>query len=188
MNISQTAHVKTAARQYNVDFNWWPIDWLANYTKKKQRKTITDTSIAIRENIDLINNSCARQNIFFQQINELFSGLVNRLAAHMKKEEEDLFPVIREIIQAKELNRCINRVAWDKMECLIEQLNDEHDVESKRLKLSMQLRDNDQIYKGCSKEIKTLYTGLVEFEQDFELHIYLQSKLLFPKLMILNMR
>src|ERR1700733_15099225 len=134
MNMAQSLQVKIATSQYSVNYNSWPIDWLANYVEKKQRKVITEDSIFIRQNIRLI--STAHRNIAFKRLDELFTGLVDRMRAHMKKEEENLFPIIREMVHAKEMDLRISRVTRDKIEWIMELLDAEHNIESRRLKLS----------------------------------------------------
>jgi regulator of cell morphogenesis and NO signaling len=182
MAITQSVQTKIVMRQHKVDFNSWPLDWLSNYIEKLQRKTVAEKSKVILQNIGSIRNSCTKRNNYFLQLEELFTESVNRLSAHMKKEEQHLFPFIREMVQAKELNHRINRIELDRIEWLIEILNDEHDSEKKQLQLSTELRENCVALSNFSKPVSSLLTGLTEFEKSFELHTYLQFNFLFPKI------
>lgn len=180
MNITQKHKTKTVILQHKVDYNSWPLEWLANYIEKLQRKTITDKSKAILQNINLIKN----KNHCFLQLEEFFKASVTRLSAHMKKEEQDLFPFIREMVHAKELNRRIHWIGLNKIESLIELLNSDHAVEKKLLKSSEELRENCIATSNGSRLVRTLFTGLAEFEQACELHVDLQYKFLFPKILV----
>jgi regulator of cell morphogenesis and NO signaling len=182
MTMTQIIPQKMLMQQHKVDYNSWPLDWLANYIEKLQRKTVTEKSEVILQNISLIRNNCGKRNNYFLQLEELFTESVNRLSAHMKKEEQHLFPFIREMVQAKELNRRINRIELDRIEWLIEILNDEHDSEKKQLLLSTELRENCVGLSNFSKPVSFLLTVLTEFEKSFELHTYLQINFLFPKI------
>jgi regulator of cell morphogenesis and NO signaling len=182
MAITQSVQTKIVMQQHKVDFNSWPLDWLANYIEKLQRKTVTVKSELILQNIGLIKNNYGKRNNYFLQLEELFTESVNRLSVHMKKEETHLFPFIREMVQAKELNRCINRIELGKIEWLIEILNDEHNTEKKQLKLSTELMENCMALSNFNKPVSSLITGLTEFEKSFELHTYLQFHFLFPKI------
>ena len=182
MNLTQG--VKTIMPKHKINYNSWPLDCLANYIEKLQHKTITDKSKSILQNMTLVKSSCTIPNNYFMQLEDLFTESVNRLSAHMKKEEQHLFPFINEMMQAKELNRGINRIALDKIEWLIELLNDEHAIERKRLKSGAELRANCIAISNVNRPLNTLLTGLAEFEEACELHIDLQYKFLFPKILI----
>ncbi len=77
----------------------------------------------------MIKRSCITSNNYFLQLEALFKEFVNRFSAHMEKEEQQLFPFIRKMMLAKEMNRCFNRTALNNIEWLIELLNDERAVE-----------------------------------------------------------
>jgi regulator of cell morphogenesis and NO signaling len=180
MNMNQNQKTKMVILRHKVDYNSWPLEWLANYIEKLQRKTIADKSKAILQNINLIRS----KNHYLLQLEEFFRESVTRLSAHMKKEEQYLFPFIREMVQAKELNRRIHWIGFDKIESLIELLNCEHAVEKIRLKSSAEIRENCIAVSNVSSPVRTLFTGLAEFEQACELHIHLQYKFLFPKIIV----
>jgi regulator of cell morphogenesis and NO signaling len=178
--MTQHQKTKMIILQHKVDYNSWPLEWLANYIEKLQRKTVKEKSVALLQNISLIKN----KSHYILQLEEFFKESVNSLSAHMKKEEEDLFPLIRKMLQAKELNRRINWIGLDKIESLIELLNSEHAIEKIRLKSSAELRKNCIAASNVSKPVRTFFTGLAEFEQACELHIDLQYKFLFPKILV----
>jgi regulator of cell morphogenesis and NO signaling len=182
MNITQGLSAKIGLQQHKVDYNSWPIDWLANYIEKLQRKTITEKSKSILENIGSIKDTCNYQNNYFIELEVLFTQYVTRLCAHTQKEEQHLFPFVRKMIQAKELSRCINPVETEKIEGLIKLLNNEHAAENNQLKLSAALKQNYEPTANLNRQVNTLFTALLTFEQAFELHIYLQSNFLFPKI------
>ena len=182
MNTTESLSAKIGLQQHKVDYNSWPIDWLANYIEKLQRKTLTEKSKAIQQNISLVRASCINQNNYFMQLEALFTQSATRLWAHTQKEEQHLFPFVRKMVQAKELNRCINPIETEKIEALIKLLNTEHAAENNQLKLSATLKQNYEPTANLNRQVNTLFTALVAFEQAFELHIYLQANFLFPKI------
>jgi len=172
--------------QYKVDYNSWPIDWLANYIEKKQRRSITETAKAIRQKLSLIYSKYGNSNSNLLQIEMLFNESIKQLYQHMKKEEESLFPFIREMMLAKELNRGIKGLAFAKTETVIMLLNEDHKIESQRLKLIVQLQNSYTAFSTYCKMHKALFAMFRDFQEDLELHIYLQSKFLFPKVIAMK--
>jgi regulator of cell morphogenesis and NO signaling len=168
---------------YKVDYNSWPLDWLANYVEKKQRKSLTEISKAIRPKLTLMVSLHRSYNSDLLQMEMLLNDSIKQLNDHMKKEETGLFPFIRELILAKELKKGVNQDAFVKIEALILLLNEDHNRESQRMKLISQKNDSCTALGTYSKMHKVLFTGLSDFQEELELHIYLQSKFLFPKIM-----
>ena len=174
------------SNQYKIDYNSWPIDWLTNYIEKKQRRSIIETTKAIRQKLGLIYNIHGNFNSGLLQFEMLFNESVTGLFAHMKKEEAAFFPLVREIIHARELRGRMNRSLFDKIEAVIQPLNNEHKIENQRLKLMAQLKHSHEPFEGTCRIHEALFALLKDFLEDFELHIYLQCKLLFPKVIAMK--
>ena len=167
---------------YKVDYNSWPLDWLANYIEKKQRRSLTEKSKAIGSRLSFMSGLHRNYNSDLIQIKMLLNESIKQLYDHMKKEEAGLFPFIRELILAKELNKGINRHALVKIEAFIMELNEDHERESQRLKLFSKMKNNYTSFGTYGKMHKTLLNTFRDFQEGLELHIYLQSKFLFPKI------
>ena len=167
---------------YKVDYNSWPIDWLVNYIEKKQRLSITETTKTIRQKFSLIYSFYGNRNSDLLQMEKLFNESVKQLYAHMKKEEAGLFPLIREMMLARELNQDIKRPAFATIEAAVMILTEDHKRESERLKWISQIKNSYTALGTSSKMHKALFAILRGFQEDLELHIYLQSKFLFPKI------
>jgi len=165
---------------YKVDYNSWPLDWLANYIEKKQRRSMTKISKAIGPKLSSMRKN---YNSELLQMERLVNESIEQLFDHMKKEEAGLFPFIREVITAKELCQRINRHAFFEIEALILLLNEDHKRESQRLKLIAQAKNNYTALGNYAKMHKALFVTFSDLQEALELHIYLQSKFLFPKIM-----
>lgn len=182
MNITPVIPAKILFEKHKVDYNSWALDWLAYYIEKLQRKTVIERSKEILLNIQQINRCRVTHNGYFIELEKYFVERVNWLVKHMCKEEEQLFPFVRKIILARELNQTINNPEMNKMEGLIQLLNDEHARESGNMNLSMEIKGDCLLKSNFSKPVNNLLAGLAEFEQAWELHSYLQSNFLFPKI------
>ena len=86
----------------DIDFNAWPLDLLADYVEKTHHRYVEEKSEML---IPYLNKLCkvhGERHPELFEINELFLGSAQDLAAHMKKEELILFPFIRKMVEAKQ--------------------------------------------------------------------------------------
>lgn len=110
------------------------------------------------------------------KVHKLFHGLKTELEQHLIKEEEILFPMIKEYEKkpSKELLKRISTV--------MEETEDEHEMAGGVLK---ELRKITQEYNvpedGCSTYCKT-FDKLQELEADLFQHIHLENNILFKQL------
>jgi regulator of cell morphogenesis and NO signaling len=169
-----------------VNYKSWPLDCLANYIEKLQCKTVTETANMIYQQTRLVRSLYATQHNIFLELEKQFSEMVKRLSIHMRKEEQHLFPFVREMILNKEINQAINRRALERIACLIDKLKEDHEVEKKSLQLSAELRENYLVVANVSRPVIKLLTALIEFAQACELHIKLQNTILFPTIIALK--
>ena len=186
MNMTQNPEAKKAGATHKLDYKSWPPDCLANYIEKLQRKTITDTAKMIFQHIRLVRSCCATQDNIFLELEKVFTQMVNRLSAHMRKEEQHLFPFIRKMMLDKEINQGINRFELEKITWLIDKLKEDHEVEKKKLRLSTELWEKYLGVADVNRPIRNLLTVLNDFEQACELHIKLQNTILFPAIIALK--
>ena len=160
-----------------IDYGCWHLEWLAHYIEKLQRKTIEEKSGLIMQNF----RSFSTRNDFVIQLENSFRQSVCRLQEHMLKEEQHLFPFIREIVQAKELKLHIDGIGTARIEALIHILNDEHANEKIHLNSRAELRANCMAASKVNAPLEALLTSVAGFDQACQLHMDLQYDFLFPK-------
>jgi regulator of cell morphogenesis and NO signaling len=109
-------------------------------------------------------------------MNEVFQALTGDLMPHMMKEEQILFPFIRNLEEGRNSEACFPTV-----QSPIRVMEMEHEAVGAMLS---ELRSLSQGYQvpadGCAS-FKSLYAGLLAVEQDTHLHIYLENQILHPR-------
>ncbi|WHH57787.1 iron-sulfur cluster repair di-iron protein [Petroclostridium sp. X23] len=110
------------------------------------------------------------------KVHKLFHNLKTELEQHLIKEEEILFPMIKEY-DASPSKDLLNRI-----DTVIKETEDEHETAGGVLK---ELRKVTQEYKvpedGCGTYCKT-FEKLQELESDLFQHIHLENNILFKQL------
>jgi regulator of cell morphogenesis and NO signaling len=116
------------------------------------------------------------------RINGCFQAMRQDLLPHLDKEEQILFPFIRNL----EAGQAPSGHCFGSVENPIRAMQNEHEQVGDILR---DLRDLTHDYTppedGCGS-YRSLFLGLHSLEQDLHLHIYLESHLLFPRAIALE--
>lgn len=110
------------------------------------------------------------------KVHKLFNTLRTELEGHLVKEEEFLFPVIKEYGEEKTKD---NR---DKVLELIKELEEEHTGAGDIIKELREITDHYNVPKGACKTFELTYKKLMEVEQDTFQHIHLENNILFKNI------
>jgi regulator of cell morphogenesis and NO signaling len=115
------------------------------------------------------------------QLRSAYSSIRSELEAHLMKEEQILFPLIKktEAFVAgggeKPISLC-GSVANP-----IRQMEVEHDAAGNELTVIRKLTGGYQLPEGACPTFAALYEGLAAMEADLHEHIHLENNILFPK-------
>ncbi len=110
------------------------------------------------------------------EISSLFENLMADLLPHLQKEEQILFPYIRNLEEGKGSEACFGSVQGP-----IAAMQDEHEQAGEILRRLKTLTDDYTAPQDACGSYRSLYMGLQALEVDLHLHIYLESHLLFPR-------
>jgi regulator of cell morphogenesis and NO signaling len=114
-------------------------------------------------------------------LNRAYTAVRNELEAHLMKEEQILFPMIKAteafVIDGgkRPVSHC-GSVANP-----IRQMEAEHDDAGNELAVMRQLTGNYQLPPDACPTFAALYEGLEALEADLHEHIHLENNILFPK-------
>ena len=116
-----------------------------------------------------------------QDLNHLFFALRDELISHMMKEEQVLFPIIKQIEKSKKEGSEIPSFHCGSVNNPIQAMEHEHETAGLALKTMRQLtNDYTPPAEACTK-FKALYAGLAELEADLHIHIHKENNILFPR-------
>ncbi|MBZ5647416.1 MAG: iron-sulfur cluster repair di-iron protein [Acidobacteriia bacterium] len=117
-----------------------------------------------------------------EQVQVAFGELGNELAAHMMKEEQILFPFVKQMSSGKGCGpSCFGTVQNP-----IRVMMMEHDGAGEKLREMRQATQNYTLPQDSCFSYGTLFSALVEFEQDLHQHIHLENNILFPRAIALE--
>lgn len=136
----------------------------------------------VRENIPLLREFTAKlarvhghANPELVEIKSVFDALSVELEEHMVKEEEVLFPFI------KQEPKQAGQPAFGSIENPVRMMEDEHERAGAAMAEIRRLSDNYSPPDHACTTYRVTYAKLEEFEDDLHKHVHLENNILFPK-------
>ncbi len=164
-----------------ANFKEWPLQLLADYIERKHHRYVKTKIKEIRPLLRKIVTVHGSKHPELAEVETLFHQSATEMLDHMKKEEQELFPYIRKIAKAKELDKKPAFTTNSIGENAILLLHHEHAAEGDRFRQIALLTEDYTLPKdGCITYAATLLL-LKEFAQDLHLHIHLENNILFPR-------
>ncbi|WEK33918.1 MAG: iron-sulfur cluster repair di-iron protein [Candidatus Pseudobacter hemicellulosilyticus] len=111
-------------------------------------------------------------------IRQLVEEIAEELTAHLEKEEQQLFPRVKQLAAAVKANKCIMDAG---LQAAINDMETEHETVGGKLEVIRKLTDDYQLPPDACASYNLLYRLLAEFTDDLHIHIHLENNILFPK-------
>ncbi len=176
--LNNATHMVSASMP---DFNTWPLDLLADYIEKKHHRYVSVRIAEITPFLNKLARVHGNQHPELIEVAQLFTESAGNLTAHIKKEEQVLFPYVRKMVEAGRTTASFGSVQHPIAVMLYE-----HDNEGARFRKIATLTNNYTPPEGACNTYKVTFALLQEFEEDLHLHIHLENNILFPKALLLE--
>ncbi|MBK9193151.1 MAG: iron-sulfur cluster repair di-iron protein [Crocinitomicaceae bacterium] len=165
----------------DIDFKSWDLDKLTDYIVDKHHKYVTENIPIISQYSDKVAKVHGHANPEVVQINYLFKIIADELDKHMCKEENILFPYIKNLAQVEKEAIEFTLPHFGTVQNPINMMEHEHDqVGNYGFKIA-ELSDNYTPPEHACNTYRVLYAKLKEFEEDLHQHIHLENNILFPR-------
>ncbi|HSF88643.1 MAG TPA: iron-sulfur cluster repair di-iron protein [Saprospiraceae bacterium] len=163
-----------------ADYQSWNPAFLADFIVETHHRYVQEKTPVILGYLAKLSQKHGGHHPELLQINKLFSDSANELASHMQKEEQILFPRIRNLAYMH-ADGAQDHLTSSILNAPIQIMMHEHDNEGERFKKIDILTDHYQAPADACNTYKVTYALLQEFENDLHLHIHLENNILFPK-------
>lgn len=159
-------------------FNEWNLDFLADYIVQNHhsfvRKMLPELNF-YAEKVARVHGESHRE--LLEVLNKV-KQLSYELVEHLEKEEEDLFPQIKDLVQQQK--------AGSVKEALLEVLESEHEKAGELMAEIGSLTNNFTPPEDACASYRVLFQNLEGFQKDLHKHVHLENNILFPKAMELE--
>jgi regulator of cell morphogenesis and NO signaling len=161
------------------NFKEWNLDFLSDYIVNTHHKTVMKLLpqlIVYTQKIAEVHGSNHPELI---EIEKLFSEINTELLQHLKKEEEVLFPAIKDLLKTNSTETkkiVISEIA---------RMKGEHEFAGGAMDKINVLSDNYSLPADGCNTYRVTYKLLEEFEDDLHIHVHLENNILYPKALVL---
>jgi regulator of cell morphogenesis and NO signaling len=170
------------------DVTRWPLDRLIDRIVSTHHAYIRSASPMIARYLTKLQEVHGARHPELHRIAGIFEQLSEDLGQHLLKEEQVLFPYVRDLAEHAEEACGVLRSPFGTVENPIRMMEREHREAADELRIIRELTngytapaDGCTTYAVCMKEIE-------RFERDLHQHVHLENNVLFPRAVALEAR
>lgn len=173
--------------EFQIDkFSDWRLDFLIDYIINNHHNYIQKMIPLINEQYEFLNSESGNKYPDLQKIYKLFSVIYKDLKQHMLKEEQILFPYIKQLVTLNEAGHISEKPYFGKIDNPINMMLSEHNTvigEFKKIELETKHFAKPE---NSTPQLTKFYDELKNFGKDLRIHIHLENNILFPKAIALE--
>lgn len=173
--------VETQTGNAGLPFNTWDLDFLADYIVNTHHKYVAGALPMLHELSTKVARVHGDHHPEVVEIARLFQDVASELQMHMHKEENILFPYIRNLADAKKNKQPAQPSPFGTIANPIRMMEAEHISAGGNMEEIHRLSNSFTPPVDACTSYRVLYSKLNEFEQDLHQHIHLENNILFPK-------
>ena len=163
------------------NYDEWGLDFLADYIIQTQHTYVSKKLPEIKPFLDKVMNKHGERHSELKKVHQFFSLIVKDLTGHMQKEEQILFPYIKELAISKKEQHELPAPGFGSVVNPINAMEQEHERAGDIFKEIRNLTNNLTPPADACKTYRIVFAMLDEFETNLHLHIHLENNILFPK-------
>ncbi|MTI87854.1 MAG: iron-sulfur cluster repair di-iron protein [Balneolaceae bacterium] len=164
----------------NHNYKDWSPDFLVDYIVNNHHNFVRKMLPEIGFYAEKVARVHGKRDPELLDILQKVQLLSEEMTGHLLKEEEELFPQIKELVQQEK--------AGGVKEAIIEALEEEHDKAGALMAEIEQLTNGFNPPSTACASYRVLFQNLEGFQKDLHKHVHLENNILFPKALKLEQR
>lgn len=160
----------------HLDMRNWEPDFLASYIVNIHHRYVRERTPTLRDLTQTCANVHGSTHPEFVRVARITSELLEELAEHMQKEEEEYFPYVARLCAAV---RKKGRAPESEADA-VRVLEHEHDRAGDLMKAIRALTNGFDTTVAPCNTARFTFTELEKFEADLFRHVHLENNILFP--------
>jgi regulator of cell morphogenesis and NO signaling len=109
------------------------------------------------------------------EVNKIYEKIYEELSTHLKKEEDVLFPAIKQALKSPG----VSEISIIRSE--IERMKGEHDFAGSSMDRIRELTSSYKVPEDACNTYMVALKTLEQFEDDLHIHVHLENNILYPK-------
>ena len=168
--------------QFNMRAQDWSLDFLTDYIINNHHQYVTDTTPDILTLSDKVKKVHGERHPELLKIDEIFNGVAVELMNHLQKEEQMLFPAIKEMVRGE----FSGKFPFASISNPIKMMESEHADAGEGFEKIRELTNDFTAPEDACTSYSLLFNMLEDFENDLHQHVHLENNILFPKAIALE--
>jgi regulator of cell morphogenesis and NO signaling len=170
----------------NTKFSKYDIDFIIDYIVNMHHDFAKNNTIAIYNLIQKVAYRHSHQHKELKKFNEVAFFFFHDLLNQMSKEEQNLFPYVRQTIREIKYNGKNDNATLQSLKEKIQLQQAEHKRSFNYLKKFREITSDYEIPFDACNHYKSLFEKMKELEYDLTEHFYLEDDILFVKVIALQ--
>jgi len=179
LNISalekQLKNLENSSVDNSHNFNEWELDFLCDYIVNTHHKTVLRLLPQLNAYTQKIAEVHGSHHPELIEIAEIFAELSQELLQHLKKEEDVLFPAIKDFMKTKSTK------SKEVIISEITRMQGEHEFAGGAMDKINVISNNYALPEGACNTYQVTFNLLEEFEDDLHVHVHLENNIVYPK-------
>ncbi|HVZ57558.1 MAG TPA: iron-sulfur cluster repair di-iron protein [Chitinophagaceae bacterium] len=179
--IRELHEVDQLSSQESLHYNEWDPAFLADFIVNNHHAYVKKSVVPLNELATKVARVHGQEHPETRAIAELVGRVTSELSSHMVKEEQVLFPYIKQLTRRAEAGEPAGTVLFGSVQNPVQVMEDEHEQVGRDMARMKELSGGFAIPEGACASFTLLYKWLSEFEEDLTRHVHLENNILFPK-------
>jgi len=179
--ISEIEAVKNEPLERSQNYAAWELPFLSDYIINTHHGYLNENTGQIAVYANKIAEVHGAHHPEVVEIAGIFARIATDMAAHLREEEEVLFPAIKRIAAARKAGSLPDAGDVETLRASLKKLNQEHDAIGDAVHTIRDLSRGYAIPDDVCNTFVVTYRKLKEFEDDLHKHVHLENNILFPK-------
>lgn len=163
------------------NYNEWTLDFLVDYIVNNHHHFVRNKMPEIEAYAEKVAKVHGNQHPELHKIYTEVMDLYADLIEHLNKEEEILFPYIKELTEAKKNNTVPDNDHFGMGADPVAMMEEEHDEAGETMVRIRELSSDFTPPEDACASYRVLFENLEGFEKDLHKHVHLENNILFPK-------
>ncbi|MCH2451407.1 MAG: iron-sulfur cluster repair di-iron protein [Gracilimonas sp.] len=155
------------------NYNEWSLDFLTDYIVNNHHSYVRKMLPEISFYAEKVARVHGERDPELYDILQNVQLLRSEMLGHLEKEEQELFPQIKELVSQKKTGSVKSAI--------VEALEEEHDKAGELMANIEALTNGFNPPQNACASYRVLFQNLEGFQQDLHKHVHLENNILFPK-------
>lgn len=177
----EIADVKNTTIDRSHNYSAWALPFLADYIVNTHHAYLNENMAQIAAYTNKIAGVHGSHHPEVIEIATIFAKIATDMAAHLREEEDVLFPAIKRIDAARTAGNTPEAADLATIRATLTRLDQEHQEIGDAVHTIRHLAKGYTIPEDVCNTFVLTYQKLQEFEDDLHKHVHLENNILFPK-------